>query len=209
MARYKLVVFDFDGTLADSGPWFMRVLNQVAERHRFRKVSNAEIEMLRGRPNREIIKYLGVRFWQLPFIARHMRKLSAGATDSISLFAGVPELLRDITEAGAVVAIVSSNSETTIRAILGKSATLVSHYACGVSLFGKARKLDDLRRRLGLTRSDVLCIGDEVRDIEAAQKSGLTAGAVIWGYANETALAAAMPAFLFQSVQSIRTAVTT
>jgi phosphoglycolate phosphatase len=41
MARYKLVVFDFDGTLADSGPWFMRVLNQVAERHRFRKVSNA------------------------------------------------------------------------------------------------------------------------------------------------------------------------
>jgi phosphoglycolate phosphatase len=201
---YKLVVFDFDGTLADSAPWFMRALNQIADKHRFRKVDDDEVDMLRGRSNREIIQYLGVGFWQLPLIARDMRKLSAAAADSIPLFSGVPELLGDIAEIGVIVAIVSSNSETTIRKILGKSAAFVSHYVCGVSLFGKARELDRLRRRLDLVHANVLCIGDEVRDIEAAKKSGLAVGAVTWGYASEQALVAAKPTLFFHSVQSIR-----
>lgn len=204
MPRYKLVVFDFDGTLADSAPWFRGVLNQLAERHGFRKVSEAEIDMLRGRTNREIVRHLGVRFWRLPFIARDARARSAAAADGIPLFADVPDLLRDLAAAGVAVAIVSSNSEATIRRILGPSAARVHQYDCGVSLFGKARTLDRVRRRSGLAHADVLCIGDEVRDIDAARQAGLASGAVLWGYANEAALAAARPTFLFPSVESIR-----
>ena len=48
MRPYGLVVFDFDGTLADSFPWFCGVLNEVAARYRFRQVGTEEIETLRG-----------------------------------------------------------------------------------------------------------------------------------------------------------------
>ena len=37
--RYNLVIFDFDGTLANSLPWFSRVLNEVADRYRFKRVA--------------------------------------------------------------------------------------------------------------------------------------------------------------------------
>ena len=71
---YKLVIFDFDGTLADSAGWLFGVLNQVADRYGFRRTSEAEIAMLRGRDNREIVRYLGVPAWKLPLIAAHMRR---------------------------------------------------------------------------------------------------------------------------------------
>jgi phosphoglycolate phosphatase len=70
---YRLVIFDFDGTLADSADWFVRNLNPMAERFGFRQADEAEIERLRRLPNREIIRRLGVPKGKLPRIARHMR----------------------------------------------------------------------------------------------------------------------------------------
>jgi phosphoglycolate phosphatase len=73
--RYRLIIFDFDGTLADSRDWMRGVFNGVARRYRFRTISEAEMEMLRGHDNRAILRYLGVPGWKLPFIANHMRRL--------------------------------------------------------------------------------------------------------------------------------------
>ena len=50
---YKLAIFDFDGTLADSFAWFSRVVNDAAEVFTFRKITSAEIDMLRGKGARE------------------------------------------------------------------------------------------------------------------------------------------------------------
>lgn len=207
MPRYRLVIFDFDGTLADSAPWFLGELNGLAERHRFRQVGPKEILMLRGRPSREIVRYFGIRWWRLPAIARDVRRRSAAAAAAIPMFAGAPDLLARLKAAGVTLAVCSSNGEATVRAVLGGSADLIDHYACGTALFGKARALGRLRRRLGLAREAVLCVGDEVRDIEAARQAGLAAGAVTWGYANDEALTRAGPAILFPSFQAIAEAV--
>src|SRR3954451_19595424 len=67
--RYDLAIFDFDGTLADSAIWMAGVFNDVADRFGYRRVSEDELQMLRGRSNREIVRYLGVPAWKLPFIA--------------------------------------------------------------------------------------------------------------------------------------------
>src|SRR3954453_21844973 len=84
----RLAIFDFDGTLADSFPWFLRVLNTVAQRHGFRPVAADDIEMLRGKDTRQILDFLAVRRWKLPFIARDLRRMKSQAT-SIALFDGV------------------------------------------------------------------------------------------------------------------------
>ncbi len=202
--RYSLVVFDFDGTLADSAPWFLAELGGLADRHGFRRLGAAQIEHLRGRPSREIIKAFGVRWWRMPAIARDVRRRSAEAAHAIPLFPGVTELLTDLAAAGATLAVVSSNGEANVRAVMGASAGLIDHFDCGVSLFGKARVLAALRKRLGLSHDAVLCVGDEVRDVEAARKAGLAAAAVTWGYANEAALNAAGPAFVFPSLDALR-----
>lgn len=75
--KYRLAIFDFDGTLADSGRWFLAVLNDLAPRHGFRAIADAGVEMLRGLGNREIICPLGVARWRMPFIAADFRRRAA------------------------------------------------------------------------------------------------------------------------------------
>lgn len=202
MTAYKMVICDFDGTLADSAPWFMQTLNQVADHHGFRKVSDQEIEMLRGKSNREIIRYLGVRFWQLPAISHEMRKRSAEAA-SIRLFDGVPEFLHSLKANGLQMAIVSSNGEETVRRVLGDSASLVDHYVCGASLFGKAAKFRSLGKQIRLRPSKILAVGDEGRDVEAAHQAGFASAAVTWGYATEDALRRCSPTFVVNTVAEL------
>jgi phosphoglycolate phosphatase len=201
---YRLVIFDFDGTLADSAAWFRGVLNEVAGRYRFRHLGDDEIEMLRGCDNREIIRYLGVSVWKMPFIAHHMRTLIARDADRIALFPGVDDLLKQLSHRGLSLAVVSSNSESNIRRILGpQNAALISFYECGASIFGKPAKFRKVLKRSGIARDRTICIGDETRDIDAARSENLAFGAVTWGYATPDLLKAQAPTMVFTTLDEI------
>ena len=202
--NYNLFIFDFDGTLADSADWMIRTFNDIAGTHGLRRVSDSEIDMLRGRSNREIVSYLGVPAWRIPAIATDMRKRVAAAADQIKLFAKVDRLLRTLRDAGVQIAIVSSNSEANVRKILGlENAGYVHHYDCGANLFGKARKLRRVMKRAGVEPHATLCIGDETRDIEAAREVGAACAAVTWGYATVQVLADHKPTLLFGSIEEL------
>ncbi|PWC87711.1 HAD family hydrolase [Azospirillum sp. TSH100] len=201
---YRLAIFDFDGTLADSFPWFVDVLNGVADRYGFNRVRADEVEQLRGYDARRIMRHLRVPNWKLPFIANHMRQLMARDIDGIRLFDGVPDMLRTLNGRGVTVAVVSSNSVGNIRRILGAETTgLVAHYGCGASLFGKAAKFRKMLRKTGIVAEHAVGIGDEVRDIEAARKVGMDCAAVAWGYTRGDALAASRPDRLLTRVEEI------
>lgn len=197
---YRLLIFDFDGTLADSAFWFAQTLNGVAKRYGFRQIDAAEMVELRGRPNREIVRRLNVPAWKTPFIAAHFRKLAAEAAPDLKLFPGVENMLRRLSAGGVKMAVVSSNSEATVRRVLGPElAGMMTDYGCGASVFGKARKFRAVIRRAGVSEADVLCVGDEVRDIEAARKAHLATGAVTWGYATPEILRAQRPSAVFET----------
>lgn len=201
---YKLVIFDFDGTLADSADWFMAALNKAAIRFGFRQTTDEEREMLRGRSNREIIRYLEVPMWKMPMVAAFIRRLAAEDAASFTLFPGVSEMLCQVRDTGISTAIVSSNAEATIRRILGpRHAGLIDWYECGVSIFGKASRFKRLLRITGLPASAILAVGDEARDIEAAQIAGIASGAVTWGYATPELLASFGPTVMFAAVDDI------
>lgn len=201
---YRLIIFDFDGTLADSAAWFAGTLNGVARRYGFREIDVAEMARLRSQPNREIMRRLGVSPWKLPFIAAHVRKLAAQAAPSISLFPGVADMLRRLAGRGVKLAIVSSNSEETVRKVLGPDlAGLVTHYGCGASIFGKAAKFREIIRKSAIGEADILSVGDEVCDIEAARKVRLATGAVTWGYATAEILRAQRPSALFETTDDV------
>ncbi|MCJ9703909.1 HAD-IA family hydrolase, partial [Bradyrhizobium sp. SHOUNA76] len=170
---YALVIFDLDGTLADSFPWFLRVVNDIADRFNFRRVADEDVEGLRQASTREILGRLDVPLWKLPAIARHARRLKAEAAAEISLFAGVETMLRTLAENGVQLALVTSDSEANARDKLGEAAALFSHFDCSASLFGKAAKFRRVIRRAGVEPAQVIAIGDEVRDIEAARAAGI------------------------------------
>jgi phosphoglycolate phosphatase len=205
---YKLVVFDFDGTLADSLGWFIGALDELAPRHGFRRVTAAEIEMLRGRDSRAIMRYLGVPRWKLPIIAADLRRRAAAEVASIGLFDGVGHVLDALHRHGTTCGIVSSNAETTVRRVLGpERAGRIPFYECGVELFGKAKRFRRLMKRAGAIAGETIFIGDERRDIEAAQAVGAAAGAVTWGVATRELLARCTPTMMFDHPGEIVSAV--
>jgi phosphoglycolate phosphatase len=200
---YALAIFDLDGTLVDSFPWFLRTINGVADRFGFRRVTEEDVEGLRHATSREILSRLEVPLWKLPAIARHARRLKAEAAAEISLFAGVEAMLRTLAENGVQLALVTSDSEANAREKLGEAAALFSYFDCAASLFGKPAKFRRVIRRAGVDLGRVIAIGDEVRDIEAARAVGIACGAVCWGYAAPAALRALAPDHIFAQMDEI------
>lgn len=206
--KYKLVIFDFDGTLADSFPWFVGIFNQVADRYRFRRIDQSELDGLRGLDAKTMMKQLGVPWWKLPFIARHVRRLMAGDIHQIALFDGVSRLLEQLATDGVKLAVVSSNSYENVVRVLGPENTaLISHFECGVSMFGKRSKFRQVLKQSGVASHETLCIGDEIRDIQAAKSAKLDSGAVTWGFAAAESLVAQAPTEIFRHLEGIREAV--
>jgi phosphoglycolate phosphatase len=202
---YRLAVFDFDGTLADSFPFFLQVFDTVADTHGFRRLDRTALASWRGLDTRALMRTVGLPMWKMPRVMRQFHALMAaelsGAAPRVSLFEGVETMLRALAARGVMLALLSSNSEANVRAVLGPElAALFAHYACGVSLFGKRQKLRRLLSATGLPRAAVLCIGDELRDLDAAHSEGLAFGAVTWGYSSTEALSARRPDYLFNSI---------
>ena len=202
---YRLVIFDFDGTLADSLGWMRGVMNDVARRHRFRAAEGDELEELRGKDTRAIMAHLGVSPWKLPFIARDMRRRAAREALRIRPFPGVHELLAELAREGLLVAIVSSNAEANVRTVLGpESAARVRFYECGAGLFGKRAKFRRVLRRSATPPGQAIAVGDEARDIEAATGEGIAAAAVTWGYATADLLRAHRPTVMLDDLGELR-----
>lgn len=200
----RLVIFDFDGTLSDSGDWFLSVVDELARKFRFRTVQPDEVDMLRNKSSRDVIAFLGISKWKLPLIARHVRRLVGRNAHQIELFPGTPDLLEQIAATGVKIALVTSNAEANVRKILGpEHAARIDCFACGSSLFGKAPKFRRVLKKMGVKPGEVLAVGDETRDIDAAREVGMRAGSVLWGYAAEELLIAMRPDVLFRTPQDI------
>jgi phosphoglycolate phosphatase len=203
-APLRLVIFDFDGTLSDSGNWFLSIMDHLSDRYRFRRVDPDEIEPMRRMSTRDVISHLRIPRWKLPFISRYVRRLFGRNTHQVSLFDGVSEMLAAIDAAGIAIAVITSNSEANARAVLGPdNAARVRWWACGASLFGKAPKFRKVLKVSGIPPHQALSIGDENRDIDAARATGVRAGAVLWGYANPEAFAHLDPDIAFATPQAV------
>ena len=205
---YRLIAFDFDGTLADTYPWFESIWSKIAAEHGFRVPSRDESQELKQLDAHQVMRALGVPLWKAPALLIRLRKEMADVSPDISLFEGVPEMLRALSGAGVTLALLSSNAEDNARRILGQAhSALFSEFECGTSLFGKAAKIKHLLNRTGHTADQILLIGDEIRDIEAARTAGIAVGSVVWGYNDRTALAARQPDLLLETPAHIVRAV--
>ena len=201
---FDLLVFDFDGTLADSAGWFKSILPDVARRFRFRCPDEAELEELRHKPPREVMRILKIPGWKLALIAMHARRRAAKA-DAFPLLDGVPDVLALLAARGVKLAIVSSNAEVNVRRALGPDLSgKIDAWSCGAAMFGKARHFEDVLEKLDTPAARALAVGDELRDIDAAREVGLRTGAVAWGIGMKDALEAARPDFCFDTVADFR-----
>ena len=202
--KYSFVIFDFDGTIADSFPWLLNVLDEVADQYQMKHLDRADLELVRGLDPRRLMQTYKVPFWRLPAIGATIRSNMSRDIGQIRLFEGMDQVVRGLASAGVTLAMLTSNACANVRQVLGEEiAALFDFYECDVDVFGKPARIRRLLKASGLPAGQTLMIGDELRDLEAARRAGIAAGAVAWGYARFDVLAARRPAELFQSVAEI------
>ncbi|KQQ73049.1 HAD family hydrolase [Xanthomonas sp. Leaf131] len=180
----KLIIFDFDGTLADSFDFFLSTQRVLAERHGFRAAQAHEVEDARRLSTRALLKASGLRAWRVPLVAADFIRLMR-AGPPMALFDGIAEVLGTLHASGICLAVVSSNSVENVQRALGED--LSAKFAVidgGAHLLGKQRALRRVLRATGHTAVQAVYVGDQVADWEAAQVVGLPFAAVAWGYAH-------------------------
>ncbi|NHZ82234.1 HAD hydrolase-like protein [Massilia sp. CCM 8695] len=202
--KYQLVIFDFDGTLADSFPFFQSVYNGLADKHGLRRVEGDQAAQLRSMGTREIMRYIGMPAWKMPVVSKSFIGMMSENAASIALFDGVADALLALFDAGVVLAVVSSNSEQNVRRVLGPGlSSLFSHFECGMSVFGKASRIRKVVKQSRVGAGEALYVGDQGTDAEASAKAGVAFGAVAWGYAPVEVLRAHGPVDEFESVSAM------
>lgn len=202
--KYKLAIFDFDGTLADSFPFFLSTVNELADKHKFKRLNDADLEIFRRSSARKMMDQVGMPLWKLAIVGRSFKAIMAKNSDQIPLFAGVENMLHTLSRQGVVLSLVTSNSYENVRRILQpNNLDLMVHHQCGASLFGKATRLRKVLRATGIHPNDAIYIGDEIRDIEAAQIERINSGAVAWGYTFADALMEYSPSEMFSSMDDL------
>jgi phosphoglycolate phosphatase len=187
---YGLVIFDFDGTLADSFAGFLAAIDAAAATHGFSPLDPQRHDEYRAMPPRALMRELGLPLWKVPAVSATMRQALSRDIDRMQLFDGATGLLRALRRHGIRTAIVSSNSQANVERVLGhKYAAMIDHFGCGATIFGKRRLLRATLAAFDVAPPQVLCVGDEIRDAQAAASLGLDFGGVDWGFATPAALA--------------------
>lgn len=188
------MIFDFDGTVADSFAESLLAYNRIAPRLRLRPAKEAEIPELRRMGAGQLMQTLGIPMWKLPRLMIAVRADLHDHFHSVKPVPGIAEAIRSLHESGCHLAIVTSNSEENVRNFfnrhgIGEFDTVVA----GSSIFGKATRLRRLIRTARADRATSIYIGDTVPDMRAAREAGTLAVAVAWGFADPALLAAETP----------------
>lgn len=193
----KVVIFDFDGTLADSASVVRSIYADLAKDKGWPKLTDAAYKQLRRGTIQQAIKWVGIRPWQMPGLLREGRNLFKKHSSEIKLFSGIDEVVKNLASEGWELYVLSSNVETTVHQVLKDNGISRNMQILRrPPLFGKHKSINKLVEQKAYDQAHVWMIGDELRDIEAANKSGVNSIAVSWGLQDESLLKKAKPTFL-------------
>lgn len=200
----RYVLFDFDGTLGDTFHQGFEILNILAAEFGFRPLPPEELEFARDLSTSGLMKHLGISRMKLHKISKRGTEEIGKRIHKIQTFDGVPEMVRHLHRAGFRLGILTSNSEQNVRVFLNaQNLELFDFIESSSKLLGKGSVLRRLMKERHLKPKEILLIGDELRDIEAAQEVGVHMAAVTWGYNSRPALEAAAPDYIFETPAQI------
>jgi phosphoglycolate phosphatase len=179
------VVFDFDGTIADTFGVVTEIFYGLT--HRKQAIAEHEQNRLRGMSLPQVARELRVPVWKVPFLVMRGRRQMAKRINEVPLFESMPAVLSELHSKGYPLYIVSSNSGHNVRLFLAQHGitNVFTRVYGDARLFGKDRLLRHIQ---ALGHERLIYVGDETRDIEAAKRAGAKSIAVAWGYNNAAIL---------------------
>lgn len=199
------LLFDFDGTLADSRRLSIQIYNDLAERYQFRRITDHDIPQLHNMTIPERMRWMGVAMWVIPRLAIDVMRSYRQSLGTLEPCGDVGAILEQLHRSGYRMSIISSNHKDNIKDFLKKQGWLqwFEHVIGANQLFGKHQPIRKFMKQEKLNPAEVIYIGDEIRDIESCRKAGCRMCAVTWGFDSVQLLEKSGPDYLTQSTDEL------
>lgn len=179
----KHILFDFDGTIVDSLGLAINIYNEMNEQYKLKEIKKEDITHLKGLSIKERIKLFNVPLYLLPKMGLDFKKRYEKNVGLLKLIAGMEEVILELKRLGYPLSIVSSNSVSNIKQFLMRTnVDVFEQVYASKALFGKQNVLNQVARKLNITKDQMIYIGDELRDIVSCRKAGVEIIAVTWGF---------------------------
>jgi len=200
----RWVIFDFDGTVGHTHNLMIQGVNHFAPLYGYEPIAEQEVPSLRERSTRDLVQNrLHIHWYQLPFFHYRLKRWGASKFSQVHPFPGIREALQAIRKAGYKIGVVSSNSQLFITNFFKRHQLPMFDGLEEASVFGKHHALKKCRFNYRIDPKNVIYIGDEARDIEAAQKAHMPCLVVAWGFNTENYLAKHNPAGIIKTPRDI------
>ncbi|MCT7956890.1 HAD-IA family hydrolase [Laspinema palackyanum] len=207
--RARIILFDFDGTIADSLDSIVKITNRLSGEFGYKKTTQEDVENLRNMNSLQIIKTSGVPIFKIPFLLQMVKLELNHEIQNLKPTAGILESLHTLKQKEHKLGIVTSNSLENVKAFLERNemTKLFSFIHAGSTLFGKNKAIRRFLKKEGVSPESVIYVGDETRDIEAAKKARIKVIAVTWGFNSKMVLAQHNPDLAIDKPQDLIAAI--
>ena len=196
---YKTLVFDFDGTIADTLGETRLIFNRLAPEYGIREVAEEELAQLRHMSLSALLDHLDIPKRRVPALIARGTGMMRGNITRLKMIEGMSEMLVELRRHVRSFGILTSNSTANVDLFL-RTHGLRDQFdfiSSTSKLTGKAKHLKAILKTFSLRPGELLYIGDELRDVKASQKAGIPIAAVTWGFNSRESLAASRPEYLF------------
>lgn len=197
--NYSTLIFDFDGTIADTLEETRLIFNRMAPDYGIREVAADELDHLRHLSLSELLDHLEIPKRRVPALLARGTGLLRGSITRLQLITGMREVLPALRGKVESFGILTSNATPNVELFL-ESHGLRDQFdfiSSTSKLTGKSKHLRAIRKTFSLRAEEMLYIGDEIRDVKAAKKAGIPIAAVTWGFNSRLSLAQEKPDHLF------------
>lgn len=196
--NYRALIFDFDGTLADTLEHTRSIYNLLSSHYGLRQVEAHELEALRHLSLSDLLKHLNISKFRVPSLLSKGTAMLRDRIAEIPMIPGMAAVIPELRRRSETFGILTSNATENVNAFLDVHG-LRSHFTFVSStskLTGKAKHLKAIRKTFSLDPREMLYVGDEIRDVKASHKAGIDVAAVSWGFNSRDSLAKSEPTHL-------------
>ncbi len=204
----KCVIFDFDGTLADTARQIMDVYNIIAEKYGYEKRDMDDFHLLKQMNLSTAMHLVDIPIKKMPALISEGQKIFRNYVHEVDTFTdNLAQILMKIRDLCGTVGIISSNTKKNIRMFLEQRGIECIDFVVSSPLFSKEAKIKKIMNKYSLFPGDVLYVGDETRDIDSAKKAGVRSVAVTWGWTGRDLLAKHSPDYIIDSFDELLPAI--
>lgn len=191
------LLFDFDGTIADSISLGWRIANLLAPKFGHAPFTAEDFGNFRSQPMHKVLKELHIPLYKLPHAITLALNEYRHLVHELEPCEGIIPMLAELKNRQIPMALLSSNTGENLQIFLKRLQIEAFQWVEGTAgILKKSRRIKIQLKKHKLNPRDVIYIGDETRDIDAAHKCGIQVIAVSWGFHTVELLASHNPDFL-------------